>query len=58
MILENLLILSSFNPHNMFICRSSKILNNYYNSVFPWLKKCEEFGFNLSGYGLKEFMDF
>ena len=28
----------SFNPHNMFICRSNKILNNYYNSIFPWLK--------------------
>ena len=45
----------SFNPHNMFICKSKKILKNYYDSVFPWLRKCEEkFGFELEGYGLKE----
>ena len=49
----------SFNPHNMFICKSNKILNNYYNSVFPWLKKCErEFGFDLDGYGLKRIYGF
>lgn len=37
----------SFNPFNMFLCRSSKILEQYYNSVFPWLEKCEEiFGFD------------
>ena len=43
----------SFNPHNMFICKSKKILRDYYSTVFPWLKRCEEeFGFeNLSGYG-------
>jgi len=43
----------SFNPQNMLICKSKKLLNNYYNSVFKWLFKCEElFGFkNLSGYG-------
>ena len=43
----------SFNPHNMFICRSKKILEDYYKTVFPWLKRCEEvIGFqNLSGYG-------
>ena len=36
----------SFNPHNMFICKSKKILNDYYATVFPWLKRCEkEFGF-------------
>tara|TARA_B100001564_G_C20665249_1_gene683455 strand:+ start:732 stop:1538 length:807 start_codon:yes stop_codon:yes gene_type:complete len=49
----------SFNPHNMFMCRSTKILNSYYSSVFPWLKKCEkEFGFNLNGYGLKRIYGF
>ena len=44
---------TSFNPHNMFICKSRKIIKNYYATVFPWLKRCEdEFGFeNLSGYG-------
>jgi len=44
---------TSFNPHNMFICKSKKIIKDYYATVFPWLKRCEdEFGFeNLSGYG-------
>ena len=43
----------SFNPHNMFICKSKEILKDYYSVVFPWLKRCEdEFGFEtLSGYG-------
>jgi len=36
----------------MFVCRSKKIINDYYNSLFPWLKRCEKvFGFNLKGYG-------
>jgi hypothetical protein len=49
----------SFNPHNMFICKSYKILNNYYSSLFPWLKRCEkEFGFQLEGYGLKRIYGF
>ena len=44
----------SFNPHNMFICKSKKLLESYYNEIFPWLKNCEQlFGFNnLKGYGL------
>ena len=43
----------SFNPHNMFICKSKNLLSKYYSVVFAWLKKCEDlFGFdNLSGYG-------
>ena len=43
----------SFNPHNMFICKSKDLLKKYYSAIFPWLKKCEDlFGFeNLSGYG-------
>ena len=50
----------SFNPHNMFICKNKKILNQYYNSLFPWLKKCEKiFGFkNLLGYGKKRIYGF
>ena len=49
----------AFNPHNMFICKSSKILDNYYNTIFPWLKRCEnEFGFQLKGYGLKRIYGF
>ena len=40
----------SFNPHNMFICKSKEILFDYYETIFPWLEKCEkEFGFNLEG---------
>ena len=43
---------TSYNQGNMFICKSKKIMNNYYEAVFEWLKKCEDlFGFNLEGYG-------
>ena len=49
----------SFNPHNMFICKSYKILDDYYSSLFPWLQSCEkEFGFELDGYGLKRIYGF
>ncbi len=49
----------SFNPHNMFICKSNDIINKYYESVFPWLENCEKkFGFNLEGYGLKRIYGF
>ena len=42
----------SFSEGNMFVCRSKKIMNDYYNSIFPWLERCEKiFGFNLNGYG-------
>ena len=41
----------SFNRENMFICRSKKIIKEYYKSVFPWLLRCENiFGFNLSSW--------
>ena len=41
----------SFSRGCMFVCRSKKIINDYYNSLFPWLKRCEKvFGFNLKGY--------
>jgi hypothetical protein len=41
----------SFNRENMFICRSKKIIKEYYNSVFPWLQRCENiFGFNLNAW--------
>ena len=51
---------TSFNPHNMFICKTKKILFHYYNSVFPWLERCEKiFGFkNLKGYGLQRIYGF
>ena len=49
----------SFNPHNMFICNSKKILNDFYSVIFPWLERCENnFGFNLEGYGLKRIYGF
>ena len=43
---------TSFNHGCMFICKSKKLMNKFYNSLFPWLERCEkEFGFNLEGYG-------
>ena len=43
----------SFNPHNMFICKSKHKLKSYYKDLFPWLEKCEKlFDFeNLKGFG-------
>ena len=42
----------SFNPYNMFICKSKRILKNYYENLFPWLKRCEKvFGFKSGSYG-------
>ena len=42
---------NSFNRGCMFICRSKKILDKFYNSLFSWLEKCEkEFGFDLKEY--------
>tara|TARA_B100001057_G_scaffold473501_1_gene538059 strand:- start:2289 stop:3116 length:828 start_codon:yes stop_codon:yes gene_type:complete len=50
----------SFNPHNMFICKSKKILTDYYKDIFKWLISCEKiFGFkNLSGYGMTRIYGF
>ena len=50
---------TSFNPHNMFICKTN-ILKKYYEVVFPWLEKCEKiFGFNNSNdYGKKRIYGF
>ena len=43
---------NSFNPANLFICKSKKLINNYYETIFEWFKNCEEiFGFDLKGYG-------
>ena len=40
------------NPYNMFICKNVKILNQFYEEIFPWLFKCEEIfeNKNLKGY--------
>jgi len=50
----------SFNPHNMFLCKNSEILYSYYESLFPWLTRCEKiFGFgSLKNYGLKRIYGF
>lgn len=41
----------SFNQGNMFISKSTKIIDLYFSEVFSWLEKCEKiFGFNLVGY--------
>ena len=50
---------TSFNPHNMFMCKT-RILNNYYEELFPWLEQCEKvFGFiDSSNYGLKRIYGF
>ena len=43
---------TSFARGNMFISKSTKIMNSYFEQIFEWLFKCEEiFGFNLEGYG-------
>ena len=49
----------SFNRGCMFICRSKKILNDHFNSMFTWLESCEKiFEFNLEGYGNKRIYAF
>ena len=46
------LLKSSYNRQNMFICRSAKLMDSYFRSIFPWLERCEKiFGFDLHGYG-------
>ena len=42
---------NKFNPHIMFIAKK-EVINKWFNTLFPWLRRCEEeFGFNsLKGY--------
>ena len=44
----------------MFICRSKKLLSEYYEEIFNWLFACEKiFGFkDLKGYGLTRIYGF
>ena len=43
---------NSYNRGNMFICKSTKIIKDYYSSLFPWLEKCEKiFGYKSANYG-------
>ena len=49
----------SFNRENLFFCRSKKLMNDYFDSVFKWLEKCEkEFGFDLHDYKFKRMYAF
>lgn len=50
----------NLNPYNMFICRNTKILNQFYDEIFPWLFKCEEIFKNnkLDGYDKKRIYGF
>lgn len=37
----------SFNPFHMYFSKYPEISNEYYNTIFIWLKKCEKiFGFD------------
>ena len=49
-----------FHPQNMFICKSKSLLLEYYETIFPWLERCEDvFGFkNLKGYDLTRIYGF
>tara|TARA_B100001057_G_C22780172_1_gene923319 strand:- start:107 stop:964 length:858 start_codon:yes stop_codon:yes gene_type:complete len=50
---------NSFNRENLFFCKSKKIMNDYFSSIFGWLEKCEKiFGFNLQGYSQKRIYAF
>ena len=41
-----------YNRGNMFIIKNKKIIHNFYNTIFPWLERCEKvFGFNKDSYG-------
>ena len=47
---------NKFNAHNMFIVKNAIILERFYNKIFPWLFKCEEFFglHNFKGYEIRK----
>jgi len=48
-----------YNRSSMFFCKSRKIMESYYSTVFPWIKRCEKiFGFKNQSYGLKRIYGF
>lgn len=50
---------NSYNRGNMFILKSKAIINDYYNSIFPWLKRCEDiFSFKEKKYGTERIYAF
>ncbi len=41
-----------YNRGNMFITKNKKIMADFYNTIFPWLQRCEKlFGLNKGDYG-------
>ena len=41
-----------YNRGNMFITKNKKIMTDFYETIFPWLQRCEKlFGFNKDNYG-------
>ena len=41
-----------YNRGNMFIIKNKKIIFEFYNTIFPWLERCEKiFGFKKNSYG-------
>jgi hypothetical protein len=57
---QNYLNGHEFNPHNLFICKNSTLLNSFYTKIFNWLFRCEELfkNFNLDTYGKKRIYGF
>ena len=50
---------NAFHRENLFFCKSKSLMQNYFSSVFNWLKNCEsEFGFDLEGYSLRRIYAF
>jgi hypothetical protein len=51
---------NSYNRGNMFICKSKKLISRYYESIFPWLKRCEDiFGLDFkNNYGSERMYGF
>ncbi len=48
-----------YNRSSMFFCKSRKIMESYYSTVFPWMARCEKiFGFKNQSYGLKRIYGF
>ena len=42
---------SSFNQGNMFVSKSTEVIDSYFKDVFAWLEKCEKiFGFDMKDY--------
>ena len=51
---------TSLSPNCMFISKNSKLIKNFYESVFPWLQECEKsFGLkDTNNYGTQRIYNF